>query len=319
MNSQGAADDDLAEKVMTTNRRWLKSTEMIRFDVADSVARITLNRPEKRNTLNKVLLGEVHQALLEADDRIDVNVIVLQGEGRDFCAGYDLTGNYGGGVEQTPDHDTTLYRARPGTLDDDSWQLERQQALTAVILDLHKPVIAKVQGYCLAGGTDLALSCDIVMAADDAKIGFPAARANGTPPTNLWLYHVGPQWAKRMLFTGDTLRGRDAARIGLVLDSYPAAELDHEVAEMARRIASVDAEMLAAHKRSVNLQMELMGVKTSLRLTAELDAKAHLAQGPRRTQFRADVAALGLKQALTRRDEPFGDGMVRLRGRGEAE
>lgn len=300
---------------MVEKRKWLKSTEMIRFEVRDRVAWITLNRPDKRNTLNALLLSELREAMLEADDLADVNVIVLQGEGRDFCAGYDLTGSYGGGKDATPAFDEAQYRARPGTLDDDCWRLEQQQRLSGVILDLHKPVICKVQGYCLAGGTDLAFLCDLVMAADDAKIGFPAARANGTPPTNLWIYHVGPQWAKRMLFTGDTLLGRDAARIGLVLDAWPADQLDGAVEEMARRVSNVDAEILSTHKRAVNLQLELMGAKTAMRMHAELDARAHLAQGPRRTAFRADVAKVGLKQALKNRDAPFGDSTVKLLAR----
>lgn len=301
---------------MTDKRKWLKSTEAVAFDVSERVARITLNRPDKRNALSGKMIEEVHQALLEADDRTDVNVIILQGEGRDFCAGYDLTDSYGGGVDASQYYDPTRYRSRSDTIDDDIWHLERQQELTLIMLDLHKPIIGKLQGYCLAGGTDLAFSCDMVLAADDAKIGFPAARANGTPPTNLWLYHCGPQWAKRMLFTGDTISGLDAARIGLVLEAYPANALDQEVNEMARRISNVDSEILATHKRVVNLQLELAGAKAAQRFAAELDARAHLSQGPRRSQFRKDVAELGLKDALKRRDEPFGDGRVRLRARG---
>jgi len=300
--------------------KWLKSTETIAFDVRDKVARITLNRPEKRNALSGQMVREIHEALLEADDRTDVNAILLQGAGKDFCAGYDLMGSYGGGAEGAgPDHDPALYRTRAGTLDDDIWNLERQQELTLIMLDLHKPIIAKVQGNCLAGGTDLAFSCDIVLAANDAKIGFPAARANGTPPTNLWFYHCGPQWAKRMLFTGDTLSGLDAARIGLVLEAYPADAIDAEADEMARRIACVDAEILATHKRVINMQMELAGAKTSQRYAAELDARAHLSQGPRRSKFRKDMAELGLKDALKNRDEPFGNSRVQLRARAGRE
>lgn len=296
--------------------KWLKSAETISFDVKERVARITLNWPKKRNALSGIMVKEINQALLEADDRTDVNVIVLQGAGQDFCAGYDLTDSYGGTADASTDYDPVQYRTRNATLDDDIWNLERQQDLTLVMLDLHKPIIGKLQGNCLAGGTDLAFSCDIVLAADDAKIGFPAARANGTPPTNLWLYHCGPQWAKRMLFTGDTISGLDAARIGLVLEFYPAETLDWEVDEMARRISCVDAEILAAHKRVINLQLELMGAKTGQRLAAELDARAHLSQGPRRSQFRADIAGLGLKEALKHRDAPFGDSKVPLRARG---
>lgn len=296
--------------------KWLKSTECISFEIRDHVARIALNRPEKRNALSALTLQELNQALLEADDRRDVNVILLSGEGRDFCAGYDLTDSYGGKSDSSTEYDPDAYRTRAGTLDDDIWNLARQQDLTAIMLDLHKPVVAKIQGNCLAGGTDLAFSCDIVLAADDAKIGFPAARANGTPPTNLWFYHCGPQWAKRMLFTGDTISGLDAAKIGLVLESYPADEIDAQADDMVRRIGSVDAEILSAHKRVVNIQMDLAGARQSLRFAAEMDARAHLSQGPRRAQFRKDMAEKGLKDALANRDAPFGKGRVELRARG---
>jgi len=301
---------------MSGKRKWLGDAETLLFEVEAGVARITLNRPDKRNALSGPMLRELHDALLEADDRTDVNVILLEGAGKDFCAGYDLTDSYGGNEGGRGDYDPALYRSRSATLDDDIWALERQQDLTLILLDLHKPAIAKVQGNCLAGGTDLAFSCDLVLVADTARIGFPAARANGTPPTNLWLYHCGPQWAKRMLFTGDTIDGLGAARIGLALDSYPAEALDAEARALARRIACVDADILAAHKRVVNMQLELAGAKTAQRYAAELDARAHLSQGPRRLRFRQDMAELGLKEALKRRDEPFGDGKVALRARG---
>jgi len=302
---------------MSGKNKWLKSAESIAFEVKGQVAHITLNRPDKRNALSAQMLHELHDAFLEADDRKDVNAMLLKGSGRDFCAGYDLAASYGGGAEANkPDFDPALYRSRSSTLDDDIWHLARQQELTLHMLDLHKPIIAQVQGNCLAGGTDLIFSCDIILAADDAKIGFPAARANGTPPTNLWLYHCGPQWTKRMLFTGDTLSGLDAARVGMVLESYPADKLAFEAEEMARRISSVDAEILSAHKRVVNMQLELMGAKLSQRYAAELDARAHLSQGPRRKQFRKDMAEAGLKEALANRDKPFGDGKVKLRARG---
>ena len=291
--------------------KWLQATETLTFEVAQRVARITLNRPDKRNALSPQALGELHDALLEADDRTDVNVIVLAGAGKDFCAGYDLAGAYAGqGAGDGP-----AYRSVNGTLDDDCWQLEQTQKKTLAMFDIHKPVIAQVQGNCLAGGTDLALMCDMVVAADEARIGFPAARANGTPPQNMFVYHCGPQWAKRLLMTGDWISGRDAARIGLVMDAVPAAELDAAVTELARRVALVDPELLAAHKRIVNLSLELSGARTMQRLSAEMDARAHLSRGPRRTQFRQDMAEHGLKTALTNRDEPFGNGQVVVRRR----
>jgi enoyl-CoA hydratase len=115
--------------------------------------------------------------------------------------------------------------------------------------------------------------------------------------------------------TGDWISGRDAARIGLVMDAVPAAELEAAVAELARRVALVDADLLAAHKRVVNLSLELAGARTMQRLSAEMDARAHLSRGPRRTQFRQDMAGEGLKTALKNRDEPFGDGRAVLRSR----
>jgi enoyl-CoA hydratase len=296
--------------------KWLKSSETILFKVEERVARVTLNRPDKRNALSDTMLGELEQALLEADDRRDVSVIVIEGAGRDFCAGYDLAGAYAGVAPEDMPYDPALYRSQRSGFDDDCWALERTLEQRMRIFDLHKPVIAKIHGNCLAGGTDLAFLCDLVLAAEDARIGFPATRANGTPPTQFWLAHAGPQWAKRLMFTGDCLSGLDAARLGLVMEAVPADRLEDEVAELARRIALTDVDLLAAHKRVINLGMELMHVRTLQRLTAELDARAHLASGPRRTQFKADMASGGLKEALKNRDEPYGDSIVRLKARG---
>jgi len=300
---------------MTYSGKWLDQPEEILFEVSERIARITLNKPDKRNALSPRTLQELHDALLEADDRLDVNVVILQGAGKDFCAGYDLGGVYAGRKAESDAAavDAPSYRSSSGSYDDDAWFMERQQALTTVIFDLHKPVIARVQGNCLAGGTDLALMCDFVICSDEAKIGFPAARANGSPPNHMWIYHCGPQWAKRILMTGDSIRGRDAVTIGLALESAPADQLDAVVDELARRLSFVDNELLSAHKRIVNLALEAMGARTIQRLAAENDARAHLSKGPRRTQFKADMAEHGLKIALTNRDAPFGDGVIRLR------
>jgi enoyl-CoA hydratase len=300
---------------MTYSGKWLDQPEEVLFEVSERIARITLNKADKRNALSPRTLQELHDALLEADDRLDVNVVILQGAGKDFCAGYDLGGVYAGrkAEGEAAAIDASAYRSSSGSYDDDAWFMERQQALTTVIFDLHKPVIARVQGNCLAGGTDLALMCDFVICSDEAKIGFPATRANGSPPNHMWIYHCGPQWAKRILMTGDSIRGRDAVTIGLALESAPADQLDAVVDELARRLSFVDNELLSAHKRIVNLALEGMGARTIQRLAAENDARAHLSKGPRRTQFKADMAEHGLKTALTNRDAPFGDGVIRLR------
>jgi len=300
--------------------KWLQRPQHLLFEVSEGVATITLNRPEKRNALSNALLSELHDGMLEADDRTDVNCILLAGAGKDFCAGYDLVGAYSGSKAEDAPRAAGLgeppsYRSAGNSVDDDAWGLERAQKFSTVMFDLHKPVIAKVQGNCLAGGTDLALGCDMVVVAEDAKIGFPATRANGSPPNHMWIYHCGPQWAKRLLMTGDKLSGADAVKIGLAIDAVPADRLDEEVWALARRVAAVDPELLAAHKRIVNLALEHMGLRTIQRLAAENDARAHLCKGPRRSQFKKDMAEHGLKAALANRDAPFGDGMVKVRGR----
>jgi enoyl-CoA hydratase len=290
--------------------KWLKSQEFLTFEVRDKVAYITLNRPEKRNALSPDLIREIREAMIEADDLQSVHVIVLQGAGDDFCAGYDL----GYGYNPNNQYDATgHYRTRMGTLDDDIFTMTHKMGQTWIIPDLHKPVIAKVQGRALAGGAEMALICDMVIAADDARIGHPGTRGLGAPPINYWFYHVGPQWAKRLLLTGDSIAGKDAARMGLVMDSVPAAELDDFVHELAKRIAIIDPEIAAANKRAVNLQMELAGSRTFQRLSIEADAKAHLSSGPGRQKWRADVKEHGVRQAIKIRDAQYGPDPVRIR------
>jgi enoyl-CoA hydratase len=260
--------------------KWLGSPQFLKFEVSGGVARIALNRPEKRNAIHA-------------------------GAGQDFCAGYDLN-SY---AAPQQDFDPELYRGRE-RFDDDLWHLRLSSEMRVLFFDMFKPVIARVQGNCLAGGTDLALMCDVVIAASDAKIGFPATRALGSPANHMWLYHVGPQWAKRLLMTGDSIRGRDAARIGLVLKAVAPGKLDAEVDDLARRLAAVDPELLAAHKRIVNLGLELMGARTLQRLASENDGRAHLTRAFE--TFFSNTKELGLKEALKRRDAPFGDGEIRL-------
>lgn len=291
--------------------KWYDNDGAVILEVAERVATITMNRPEKRNALSPELLRDLHLALMEADDLLDVNVVVLQGAGKDFCAGYDIVGVYA--QREAEKGQAAKYRQTIRAIDDDIWSLERNQEFTNTLFKMHKPVIAKVHGNCLAGGIDIALHCDIVIAADNARIGFPATRANGSPPNHMWIYHVGPQWAKRLMLTGDSLTGKDAAKIGMVLEAVPPEELDAHVAELARRMSFVDADLLAAQKRIVNLALELQGAMTLQRLATENDARGHLAAGPRRTQFKQDAAEHDMKTAVRNRDAPFGDGYVRVR------
>jgi enoyl-CoA hydratase len=281
------------------------------YEVADGRARITLNRPEKLNALSLELQQELNEALWEADNDTNVHAVILRGNGRAFSAGYDLTPLAARRPSPEGDHYTAAYRGGR-TFDDDAWQLERAQRLRMAIFDMHKPVIAQVHGYCLAGGTDIALLCDIIIAADDAVIGFPPARAMGALPNSMWLYHCGPQWAKRLFLTGDTVTGAEAAKIGLVLKSVPAEMLQAEVEGLVDRLAMIDSELLTANKRIVIVGLELMGARTLQRMAAENDARAHLAPSVR--EFGRIAGEQGLKAALAWRDGKFGDGRARVEG-----
>ena len=273
-------------------------------EIRDGVAWITLNRPAKRNALSEPLMELLSETLWEADEDNRVRCVVLRAAGPDFSSGYDLQ-RYDQPVPGQVEHK----RGR-AKFDDDTWYQERSQRLRMALFDMHKPVIAQVQGRCLAGGTDLALLCDMVVCADDALFGFPPARSQGSLPSHMWLYLVGPQWAKRLLLTGDSIRGADAVTIGLALKSVPTDQLAAEVATLAARLALIDADLLSANKRIVNIGLELMGMRTLQRMAAEMDARGHLAAS--RSGFNETVRTEGLKEAVRRRDAPFGDGIVEL-------
>lgn len=287
---------------MQSERRY----ENILYEVERGRARITLNQPKRRNALSLGMLTDLSDALWEADDDRSVHCVILRAEGPAFCAGYDLAP-----APPTRSDDGVERRTGRG-IDEDSWMLERNQRLMRALWEMHKPSIAQIHGHCLAGGTDLALYCDVLIAADDANIGFPPLRNMGSPPNHLWLYHCGPQWTKRLLLTGDTVSGADAAKIGLVMKSVPPELLEAEVEGLADRMALVDPALLASNKRIVNLGMELMGANTLQRLAAENDARAHTAPAAR--QMFKDLGTKGVKQAVADRDAAFGDGRARVNG-----
>jgi enoyl-CoA hydratase len=278
--------------------------ELLLYEVLDGVAWITLNRPDKRNALSEPLQEQLSGLLWEADEDNRVHAVVLKAAGPDFCSGYDLQ-RY-----DQPIADQVYDRRGRAKFDDDCWHQERAQRLRMALFDMHKPVIAQVHGRCLAGGTDLALLCDMVICSEDAVFGFPPARAQGSLPSHMWLYLVGPQWAKRLLLTGDSIRGEDAAKIGLVLKAVPRDQLEEEVSELAKRLSMIDADLLAANKRIVNVGLEMMGARTLQRMAAEMDARGHLAAS--RFRFNETVRTEGLKEAVRQRDEPFGDSVIKL-------
>ena len=281
------------------------------YETADGRARITLNRPEKLNALSLELQAEMAEALWEADNDRSVHCVIIKGAGRAFSAGYDLSGAGGAvPVSRVQDPDKAYRGAR--SIDDDAWQLERGQRYRMALFDMHKPVIAQVHGYCLAGGTDIALLCDMIIAAEDATFGFPPARDLGALPNNMWLYNVGPQWAKRLTLTGDTVTGAEAQEIGLILKAVPEDLLEQEVEGLAARMAHIDPDLLSANKRIINMGLELMGARTLQRMAAENDVRGHNSRAA--GEFRESVKNLGLKATLQARDAKFGDGRAKVRG-----
>ena len=270
--------------------------EQILYEQDGGRARITLNRPEKLNAISWQMQQELRDALWAADRDPHVHVAVIRGAGRAFSAGYDIT---------PPPGEQTHAPTGAHSMERDIWYLEQAQQMRMAAWDMHKPVIGQVHGYCLAGGTDLVFLCDMVIAAEDATIGFPPVRAMGSPVGHMWTYLAGPQWAKRLLLTGDSVSGKEAERIGLVLKAVPADLLQAEVEDLADRIAKIDVDLLAANKRIVNMAMELMGARTMQRMAAERDAIAR--QSPVVHEFYAMAKEKGLKAALEWRDAAFGD------------
>ena len=238
------------------------------YDVRDAKAYVTLNRPDRLNAINDEMPGEIRAAVEQANADNDVRIIVVQGAGRAFCAGYDLKqfaeGSDGKGNERwrqtTPWDPVRDYREmRRNT--DDFFTLWRSL----------KPTIAKVHGHAVAGGSDIALSCDLVVIADDARIGYPPARVWGCPTTAMWVYRLGAERAKRMLLTGDTIDGTTAAAWGLAVESAPADELDAAVERLADRIAGVPINQLVMQKLMINQAYDNMGLQGTQLLATLFD------------------------------------------------
>jgi enoyl-CoA hydratase len=262
------------------------------YETIDRVARITLNRPEKLNALSIPLQTELIQAVKQAEADPNIHAIILRGAGRAFSAGYDITPTAARGQEQTT-----------RTIRSDISRMEEIVARWNTLWNLRIPTIAQVHGYCVAGGTDLALHCDMIVVAEDASIGFTPVRAMGAPPTHMWIYSVGPQWAKRLLLTGDLITGRKAHEIGWAIDAVPAAALDDTALQLATRIGHIGKDLLTANKYIVNKGIELMGRTLLQQIAVEHDAIAHLA--PEATEFNRIAQEQGLKAALEWRDGPF--------------
>jgi enoyl-CoA hydratase len=264
------------------------------YDVRDAKAYLTLNRPDRLNAINDEMPGEIRVAVEQANNDDHVRVIVVQGAGRAFCAGYDLKEFAESAVndrwKQTMPWDPTRDYREMRRNTDDFFTLWRSL----------KPTIAKVHGYAVAGGSDIALSCDLLVIADDAKIGYPPARVWGVPTTAMWVYRIGAERAKRLLLTGDTIDGATAAAWGLAVESVPAPDLDDAVERLADRIAGVPINQLVMQKLMINQALDNMGLQGTQLLATLFDGIAR--HSPEGLWFKQLAEAEGFHAAVEWRD-----------------
>jgi len=293
------------------------------------VARITLDRPERGNGITLEMPRELSDCVERANLDPQVHVIALAGNGTGFCGGYDLVASAEGmgkaelGVEAAPavspldpveiarNHDPE------GTWDPvaDFQMMSRNVRGFMSLFHSEKPVICKVHGFCVAGGTDMALCSDLLVIEDTAKIGYPPARVWGVPTTALWAARIGPARAKRLLLTGDCLSGAEAVDWGLAIEAAPAAELDARFEALLERVARLPVNQLVMHKLLVNQALYAQGLHTTQLLGTLFDGVArHTSEG---FAWQQRAAEAGFKEAVRERDEPFGDWGLPGRGAGQ--
>jgi enoyl-CoA hydratase len=270
----------------------------VAYEAADRVARVTLNRPERGNGITPALVAELEQAVGRAELDADVHVILLSGNGKGFCGGYDLVEFAEGEI---PNHDPS----QPwDPMLDYTWMSRNVRGFMS-LFHCSKPVVCKVHGFCVAGGTDMALCSDLLVIAADAKIGYPPARVWGSPTTSMWAYRLGPQLAKRLLFTGDSLTGAQALEWGLAIEAPPPDQLDERVEALTRRIAMVPVNQLQMMKLLVNQSLYSQGLHATQLIGTVFDGIArHTKEG---YAFQHLAAREGFKAAVRGRDQPFGD------------
>jgi enoyl-CoA hydratase len=269
---------------------------LVRLELDDAVATLTLNRPERLNTITRDLIADFHHAFAEAQSDDDTRVIRLKGAGRAFCAGYDI--DWGAESMQEAEGE------RP-------WDPMADLAMMSRFVDTYmalwrspKPVIAQVHGFCVGGGTDFALCSDLIVCAEDCRIGYPPARVWGSPTTAMWTYRLGLERSKRLLLTGDPLDGRKAVEWGLASECHPESELDDAAMALCRRVARLPANQLHMMKVLVNQAVEQMGLQTTQLIGTLLDGAAR--HTPEGTAF-SQAALQDVRAAVRDRDAPFGD------------
>jgi enoyl-CoA hydratase len=278
-----------------------------------------LNRPQRMNAIDGRMPREIADAVKRANADNDVHVIIVTGAGAGFCAGYDLIEfAEKPGVRPGSQHGSGAAAAdasgRPSLPWDPMADFYGMYQNTQDFMSLwrsYKPTIAKVNGPAVAGGSDIALCCDIIIMADEARIGYPPARVWGCPTTAMWLYRLGAEKAKRMLLTGDLIYGPEAARLGLCLESVPRAQLDDRVQEIADRMAGVPRNQLMMQKLMINQAFENMGLHSTQMMATLFDGITR--HSPEGLWFKRRAEEVGFKQAVQERDsgEPIAAGWSR--------
>ena len=264
------------------------------FEKEGRIGRVTLNRPEVMNAIDDDVPVELADCIARANADSGVHVIILSGAGRAFCSGYDLTyyAQAGGG--------TGVTQAMPWDPMKDYAFMMRNTELFMSIWRSHRPVICKVHGYAVAGGSDIALCSDIIIMSTDAQIGYMPTRVWGCPTTAMWVYRLGPERAKRMVFTGDRISGVEAEKLGLVLKAVAPENLDVEVEALAERMATVPVNLLMMQKLVVNQAIEAMGLRNTQVLATIFDGITR--HSPEGLNFKKRAEAVGWKEAVRERD-----------------
>ena len=290
------------------------SDASIDYRTEGRIARITLDRPDRLNAIDDDMPRQIRVAVDEANADPAVHVIVVAGAGRSFCAGYDLK-RYAERTDverREPSDGRQPSGGRADMLWDPMADYRLMRRNTDDFMSLwrsYKPTIAKVQGHAVAGGSDIALSCDLVVMADDARIGYMPARVWGCPTTAMWVFRLGAERAKRLLFTGDTIDGRTAAEWGIVAEAVPAADLDAAVEALAERMAGVPRNQLMMQKLMVNSAVDAMGLHATQTLATVFDGIAR--HSPEGIWFQQHAEAHGFHDAVEWRDSgrPIPDGV----------
>jgi enoyl-CoA hydratase len=259
------------------------------------IGRVTLNRPEAMNAINHELPGDLAEAVRQANEDKNVHVIVLSGKGPAFCAGYDLL------KYAQNDGSNTFTQTMPWDPMKDYKAMMRNNDCFMSLWRSYKPVLCKVHGYAVAGGSDIALCSDIIFMAEDARIGYMPTRVWGCPTTAMWVYRIGAEKAKRMLFTGDKITGVEAQALGLIYKAVPADRLDAEVEAMAERMAGVPQNQLMMQKLMINQAYDNMGLNNTQMIATLFDGITR--HSPEGLNFKARAEQRGWKEAVKERDQ----------------